>query len=57
MTRLGWAVLAVLLLALAVGGCAALAAGPPPTPEQECERSRGAWRGNRCESSAGGGGY
>lgn len=48
--------LGALLLALTVTGCAALAVGPPPTPEQECQRSGGTWRGTRCDFSAGGGG-
>lgn len=48
--------LAVLLLTLTTTGCATLAAGSPPTPEQECQRSGGTWRGARCDLSSGGGG-
>lgn len=48
--------LGALLLMLTATGCTGLAAGPPPTPEQECQRSGGTWRGARCDHSGGGGG-
>ena len=56
MTRWVRAALGALLLTLTTTGCAAMAAGPPPTPEQECQRSGGTWRGTRCDHSGGGGG-
>ena len=47
-----------LLLMASVAGCAesvALAPGPGPTAQSDCERAGGTWRGTRCETSSGGG--
>jgi hypothetical protein len=43
------------LLVLYLVGCAERAAmAPAATAQQECERTGGAWRNERCESSGGG---
>ena len=45
----------VVLLMVELVGCGA-PAPPVATAQQECERSRGAWRSGTCEHGSGGGG-
>ena len=51
-------VLGLLMLAIAVAGCAGqMANAPVASAQQECERSGGIWRTGSCERASGGGGY
>jgi hypothetical protein len=47
--RLAWLPVVIIL-----SGCSL--SGPPMTEEARCQVSGGAWRGNFCEQSSGGGG-
>ena len=48
--------LGLVVLAIAVSGCAQMANAPVMSAQQECERAGGIWRSNTCERASGGGG-